>query len=78
MEKKQAAASFGLFKDIPKEFETYFERVSALRPDEKADYAYLRRMFGKLFRSSGFQYDYVFDWTELKFMEHLEKLKEGG
>jgi hypothetical protein len=32
-------------------------------------------LFRSLFRRNGFEYDYVFDWTELKFLEELERRK---
>jgi hypothetical protein len=37
-------------------------------------------LFCNLFYRNGFEYDYVFDWTELKFLEYLkgmERLGEG-
>ena len=69
---KQSAARHGLFRGLPKAFEKYFDHLRSIRSDEKLNYAYLRRLFRNLFRSSGFEYDYVFDWTELKFLESLE------
>lgn len=32
--------------------------------EEKPDYNYLRNMFKDLFRKSGFEYDYNYDWTK--------------
>ena len=32
-------------------------------------FGYLRRLFRRLFRRRGFEYDYVFEWTILKFLE---------
>lgn len=78
LERKQSAVTYGLFRDLPKEFEKYFEHVGSSRSDEKPNYAYLRRMFRSLFHRKGFEYDYVFDWTELKFLEKLEGMKGSG
>lgn len=72
LERKQSAEEYGLFKDLPEEFKEYFEHVRSLRSDETLDYAYLRRLFRNLFRRNSFEYDYVFDWTELKFLVELE------
>mmetsp|Transcript_8951 Transcript_8951/g.19136 ORF Transcript_8951/g.19136 Transcript_8951/m.19136 type:complete len:364 (+) Transcript_8951:227-1318(+) len=56
-----------LCKGFPQEFVTYFQYVRSLRFDEKPDYAYLRRMFRDLFAKEGWNWDYVFDWTILKY-----------
>ena len=42
----------------------YFTHVCS---DEALNYAYLRCLFRNLYRRSGFEYDYDFDWTMLKF-----------
>ena len=78
LKRKQSAATYGLFRDVPKEFEKYFEHVGSPRPVGKPNYAYLRRLFLSLFRRNGFEYDKVFDWTELKFLEKLEGMKGSG
>ncbi|KAK6151966.1 hypothetical protein DH2020_014601 [Rehmannia glutinosa] len=36
---------------------------------EKINYAYLKRIFRDLFIREGFQFDYVFDWTILKYQQ---------
>uniref|UniRef100_A0A6N2N2N8 non-specific serine/threonine protein kinase n=1 Tax=Salix viminalis TaxID=40686 RepID=A0A6N2N2N8_SALVM len=47
----------------------YFLRGRSLRFDDKPDYAYLKRLFRDLFIREGFQFDYVFDWTILKYQQ---------
>ena len=54
---------------LPKEFTSYFHHVRSLRFEEKPDYGYLRRIFRNLFTREGFEHDYVFDWTILKYLE---------
>jgi hypothetical protein len=71
LEKKQSVEACELFKDLPGKFERYFKHIRSLHLDEKPDYAYLRRLFRNLFHRNGFEYDHVFDWTELKFLEEL-------
>lgn len=44
----------------------YLNYCRGLRFDEAPDYMYLRQLFRILFRTLNFQYDYVFDWTQLK------------
>jgi serine/threonine protein kinase len=50
-----------------------FPQERGLRFDDKPDYGYLRRLFRDLFVREGFQYDYVFDWTILKYQESVQK-----
>jgi hypothetical protein len=75
LERKQSATDWGLYKDIPEEFKKHSEHVRTLRSDENPNYVYLRRLFCSLFRRRGYEYDYVFDWTELKFLDYLERNK---
>jgi len=72
LKRKQSATDWGLYKDIPEEFMKYFEHLCSLRTDETPKYMYLRRLFRNLFRRKGYKCDHVFDWTALKFLEHLE------
>ncbi|CAI8598595.1 unnamed protein product [Vicia faba] len=37
--------------------------------DDKPDYTFLKRLFRDLFIREGFQFDYVFDWTILKYQQ---------
>ncbi|KAF1809587.1 casein kinase-like protein I isoform epsilon [Eremomyces bilateralis CBS 781.70] len=69
LERKQHVQEDDLFDGVPEEFKKYFEHV---RSGEKLDYSYLLRLFRNLFRRKGFEYDYVFDWTILKFLEEPE------
>jgi len=50
----------------PAEFAMYLNYCRSLRFEEGPDYIYLRQLFRILFRTLGYQYDYVFDWTILK------------
>ncbi|KAL8513795.1 hypothetical protein ACS0TY_013055 [Phlomoides rotata] len=56
-----------LCKSYPSEFISYFHYVRSLRFEDKPDYSYLKRLFRDLFIREGYQFDYVFDWTLLKF-----------
>ena len=69
LEKKQQAAECGLFKGVPIEFKRYFELI---RSHKGLDYRCLRRLFRNLFCRMRFEYDHVFDWTILRFLETQE------
>jgi len=64
-----------LCKGFPSEFASYLNYTRSLRFDDKPDYAYLRKLFRDLFVREGFQYDYVFDWTILKYQESMPQDK---
>jgi hypothetical protein len=75
LKRKQQADEFDLFDGVPAEFKTYFEHV---RSEKELDYSYLRRLFSNLFRCEEFKYDYIFDWTILKFLEHCEEKQKNN
>ncbi|XP_042426987.1 casein kinase I-like [Zingiber officinale] len=68
-EKKVATSIEALCKGYPSEFASYFHYCRSLRFDDKPDYGYLKRLFRDLFIHEGFQFDYVFDWTILKYQQ---------
>ena len=55
-----------LCNDHPIEFAMYINYCRGLRFDEDPDYAFLRRLFKKLFESQGFERDFIFDWLKEK------------
>ncbi|KAL9621089.1 MAG: hypothetical protein Q9160_004474 [Pyrenula sp. 1 TL-2023] len=62
-----------LCSDVPEEFRKYMECVRALDFGDKPDHSRLRRIFRDLFVRQGFEHDYVFDWTTIKYMESLQQ-----
>ncbi|KAL1832399.1 hypothetical protein ACET3Z_002050 [Daucus carota] len=66
-EKKMLTAVEVLCKSYPSEFISYFHYCRSLRFDDKPDYSYMKRLFRDLFIREGYQFDYVFDWTILKY-----------
>ncbi|KAL2486776.1 casein kinase I [Abeliophyllum distichum] len=66
-EKKMHTPMEVLCKSYPSEFISYFQYCRSLRFDDKPDYSYLKRLFRDLFIREGYQFDYVFDWTMLKY-----------
>ncbi|XP_027341793.1 casein kinase 1-like protein 2 [Abrus precatorius] len=68
-EKKVSTSIESLCCGYPSEFASYFLYCRSLRFDDKPDYAYLKRLFCDLFIREGLQFDYVFDWTILKYQQ---------
>ncbi|XVF72030.1 hypothetical protein PTKIN_Ptkin12aG0088600 [Pterospermum kingtungense] len=66
-EKKVSTSIEVLCKSYPAEFVSYFHYCRSLRFEDKPDYSYLKRLFRDLFIREGYQFDYVFDWTVLKY-----------
>ncbi|XP_044485749.1 casein kinase 1-like protein 10 isoform X1 [Mangifera indica] len=66
-EKKMLTPIEVLCKSFPSEFTSYFHYCRSLRFEDKPDYSYLKRLFRDLFIREGYQFDYVFDWTILKY-----------
>lgn len=71
--KKRQAVECSLFDGVPVEFKKYFELI---RSDKELNYGSLRRLLRGLFSRQHFQYDNVFDWTRLMFLEKLDAEKE--
>lgn len=67
LEKKETVTTKGLCDGLPKAFAAYFDHVRSLLFEDKPKYSYLRRIFRDLFVQEGFEYDFVFDWTILKY-----------
>ena len=45
----------------------YFNYCRALEYDEDPDYNYLRKLMRSCFLDRSLRWDYIFDWTVLKF-----------
>lgn len=75
-EKKISSPIEILCKGYPAEFATYLNYTRSLRFDDKPDYLYLRKVFRDLFIREGYTYDYVFDWTILKYQGGDKKKEE--
>ncbi|XP_020423528.1 casein kinase 1-like protein 1 [Prunus persica] len=68
-EKKVSTSIEALCRSYPTEFASYFHYCRSLRFDDKPDYVYLKKIFRDVFIREGFQFDYVFDWTILKYQQ---------
>ncbi|ONM15949.1 Casein kinase 1-like protein 6 [Zea mays] len=74
-EKKMLTPVEVLCKSYPSEFTAYFHYCRSLRFEDKPDYSYLKRLFRDLFIREGYQLDYVFDWTIMKYPQFRDKSK---
>ncbi|KAL7919351.1 casein kinase I isoform delta [Trichoderma austrokoningii] len=68
-EKKTKTPVESLCEGLPEEFAAYISYTRSLAFHDKPDYRRLRERFRRLFLSSGFVYDNVYDWTEKRFYE---------
>ncbi|KAK3163216.1 hypothetical protein QOZ80_1AG0000790 [Eleusine coracana subsp. coracana] len=75
-EKKISTPIEVLCKSCPVEFASYFHYCHSLTFDQRPDYAFVKRLFRELFTRQGYEFDYVFDWTILKFKQG-QKQKRG-
>ena len=74
--KKMGTPVHTLCSKFPVEFSMYLSYCRSLRFDEKPNYAYLRSLFQRVAAKEKFDFDYVFDWTERKKQQRLEKEKK--
>lgn len=77
-EQKKSTTIDQLCKGLPGEFCKYFQHIRSLGNGKPPNYAYLRRLFQKLFCRKGYKYDRVFDWTVLKFIEYQGRRRQGS
>ncbi|CAH1433138.1 unnamed protein product [Lactuca virosa] len=68
-EKKLSTPIEVLCKSHPVEFASYFHYCHSLTFDQRPDYGFLKRLFRELFTREGFEFDYIFDWTILKYQQ---------
>lgn len=64
MECKKDTTSESLCKGYPAVFVSYLNYCTALRFEDRPDYAYLRRLFKDQFMREGFVNDGMFDWSQ--------------
>ncbi|KAG5559310.1 hypothetical protein RHGRI_009002 [Rhododendron griersonianum] len=68
-EKKLSTPIEVLCKSHPVEFASYFHYCHSLTFDQRPDYGFLKRLFRDLFSREGYEFDYIFDWTILKYQQ---------
>lgn len=77
MEKKISTPVEVLCANVPTEFQTYLNYCRSLKFEDRPDYAYLRRLFKDLFFRENYSYDFIFDWTLMKYSKSSDKEKSG-
>ncbi|CAI0390112.1 unnamed protein product [Linum tenue] len=68
-EKKLSTPIEVLCKSHPVEFASYMHYCHSLTFDQRPDYGFLKRLFRDLFVREGYEFDYVFDWTIIKYQQ---------
>ncbi|KAJ4708488.1 putative Casein kinase [Melia azedarach] len=68
-EKKLSTPIEVLCKSHPVEFASYIHYCHSLTFDQRPDYGFLKRLFRDLFTREGYEFDYIFDWTIIKFQQ---------
>ncbi|XP_024028626.1 casein kinase 1-like protein 3 [Morus notabilis] len=68
-EKKLSTPIEVLCKSHPVEFASYFHYCHSLQFDQRPDYGFLKRLFRDLFAREGYEFDYIFDWTIIKYQQ---------
>ncbi|XP_027343780.1 casein kinase 1-like protein 3 isoform X3 [Abrus precatorius] len=63
-----------LCKSHPVEFASYFHYCHSLTFDQRPDYGFLKRLFRDLFAREGYEFDFVFDWTILKYQQSQKNI----
>ncbi|CAM8938842.1 unnamed protein product [Rhodiola kirilowii] len=58
-----------LCKGLPVDFASYMHYCHSLTFDQRPDYGFLKRLFRDLFTREGYEFDYIFDWTILKYQQ---------
>ncbi|TYG59710.1 hypothetical protein ES288_D07G008400v1 [Gossypium darwinii] len=68
-EKKVSTPIEVLCKSHPVEFASYFHYCHSLTFDQRPDYGFLKRLFRDLFAREGYEFDYIFYWTIIKYRQ---------
>jgi len=54
-----------LCKGFPEEFVAYMQYCRTLNFEDKPDYKYIKNLFSSLFKTLGYEHDFVYDWSPL-------------
>jgi len=73
-EKKMEIAMSKLCHGLPGEFATYMSYVKGLDFEQTPDYKYLKGLFKAIFTRNSYEFDYVYNWINLKQREVLTSL----
>mmetsp|Transcript_35298 Transcript_35298/g.49001 ORF Transcript_35298/g.49001 Transcript_35298/m.49001 type:complete len:321 (+) Transcript_35298:253-1215(+) len=77
-EKKMSTPIELLCKGFPQEFVSYFRICRSLGYEDKPDYNQLRKLFRDLFTREGFNWDYAYDWVNVKFPKYGTGRKDSS
>lgn len=72
LQKKKTISTQDLCEGLPGEFVAYFDYIRSLPFNDKPDYSFLRKSFHDLFTREGFEYDNVYDWVIVMYLQGKE------
>ena len=61
---KSSTSAEELCEGLPKQFADFLKYCRGLSFTERPDYGWLRQLFRDLFKSRGYDFDYVYDWSD--------------
>ncbi|CAM8999108.1 unnamed protein product [Rhodiola kirilowii] len=67
--KKMSTPIEVLCKGLPVDFASYMHYCHSLTFDKRPDYEFLKSLFRELITREGYEFDYIFDWTILKYQQ---------
>ncbi len=76
MKKKIEFTCSMLCKGLPQQFYQYFKYCRRLQFVDKPDYSYLKSLFKEVMHLKGHEYDYEYDWSNLKAFKALKTNKK--
>lgn len=74
---KQGTDARELCSGLPGEFTEYMSSIRSLKDNERPNYERLRHLFRQVFHRERYDYDNIFDWTELIYQQRPNKNIRG-
>ena len=76
-EKKLNSTINSLCDKLPNEFISFFRYIRELEFEAKPNYQYLKNLLGKMYDKNNFNYDMIYDFTEILTQKENNKYKEN-
>ena len=73
LDMKMSLSPEELCEGLPHQFAEYMQEVKAIPRCEEPDYRSLQRKFWELATEQAIEYDWVFDWSVLAYLEEKQK-----
>ena len=73
-EKKLSSTNDFLCEKLPKEFIDFFHYIKELEFEDKPNYKYLKALLGKMYDKNNYNYDMIFDFTDILIQKEKGKV----